>query len=569
MAQLQNPYTGGTATVAVGGTTVTVTGILDDTNCIEGDHFRNPATGYETRIIARVDATHFTIPPWRSTAMTAAGYEIYPDSTLRVSGGRNTATVNQLIQRLIAKGAVWLLPDTFASPTAAGWGADDNQYVYQMGTQQWWRMTGGAWATSGPPSGVPVLVGNNSFSGQQTITNATETGGTTTGALVVTGGIGVGKSVRVGGVFAVQGAATLGSTLGVSGAATFAGVVDVNSTTDANLTGANSGSINTAGGLYVAKTLAVAGGISTGQVVPQFPGVFISARGPGTCIEWAHSNQAGYGSSLGCNQSSGQPWLLFCGSAGTNPNTFRTYGIRGSLIRSDMSGGFIFAALANSAGDNQSESQTASLSNVGQFSPVSLSSIGSTLPVGTTLIASNKGHQFGVNGGTIYTGALANTDPNILFYNISSTNWAGIGTDTSGNVWIRTGTSGTPAAAFAVTPTRTVVIPALGAGTLSTNSSGVISSSSDERLKEVLGDFDRGLAEVRLLRPILYKWNKKSGLADGVTYAGFGAGAVRKVIPEAIGRDDRGYLSLNDRPIIAALVNAVVELDGRLTKLAA
>lgn len=53
--------------------------------------------------------------------------------------------------------------------------------------------------------------------------------------------------------------------------------------------------------------------------------------------------------------------------------------------------------------------------------------------------------------------------------------------------------------------------------------------SSDEKLKEILGGFDRGMAEVRLLRPILYKWNKKSGLADDVTYAGFGAGAVRKV----------------------------------------
>lgn len=154
MPQIQSPYASGTATVAVGGTTVTVTGILDDTNCIEGDHFRNPATGYETRIIARVDATHFTIPPWRSTAMTAAAYEIYPDSTLRVSAGRNTAVVNQLVQRLKDKGIAWVLPAAYATPTAAAWGADEGQQVYQPTTGKWWSMQSGSWVSIASPSGL-------------------------------------------------------------------------------------------------------------------------------------------------------------------------------------------------------------------------------------------------------------------------------------------------------------------------------------------------------------------------------------------------------------------------------
>ena len=35
------------------------------------------------------------------------------------------------------------------------------------------------------------------------------------------------------------------------------------------------------------------------------------------------------------------------------------------------------------------------------------------------------------------------------------------------------------------------------------------------------------------------------------------------MIPEAIGQDDRGYLSLSDRPILAASINAIKELsDG-------
>lgn len=154
MTQVQSPYTGGTATVAAGGTTVTVTGILDDTNCIEGDHFRDPATGYETRILQRTDATHFTIPPYRGAALTGAAYQIYPDSTLRISAGRNTATVNTLITRLKDKGIAWVLPAGYADPTAAGWGADESQQVYQPATGKWWSMQSGTWTIIAAPSGI-------------------------------------------------------------------------------------------------------------------------------------------------------------------------------------------------------------------------------------------------------------------------------------------------------------------------------------------------------------------------------------------------------------------------------
>lgn len=46
-------------------------------------------------------------------------------------------------------------------------------------------------------------------------------------------------------------------------------------------------------------------------------------------------------------------------------------------------------------------------------------------------------------GTTAATGALVSTDPSIILYNSGGNNWAGIGTDPTGNVYIRTGTSGT------------------------------------------------------------------------------------------------------------------------------
>ena len=44
------------------------------------------------------------------------------------------------------------------------------------------------------------------------------------------------------------------------------------------------------------------------------------------------------------------------------------------------------------------------------------------------------------------------------------------------------------------------------------------------------------------------------------TYTGFFAQNVQANIPEAVGQDDRGFLTLSDRPIIGALVNSVKEL---------
>ena len=44
------------------------------------------------------------------------------------------------------------------------------------------------------------------------------------------------------------------------------------------------------------------------------------------------------------------------------------------------------------------------------------------------------------------------------------------------------------------------------------------------------------------------------------TYTGFSAQNVQANIPEAVGQDDRGFLTLSDRPFIRALVNSVKEL---------
>lgn len=108
---------------------------------------------------------------------------------------------------------------------------------------------------------------------------------------------------------------------------------------------------------------------------------------------------------------------------------------------------------------------------------------------------------------------------------------------------------------------------AYGAGTLTTDASGNITAASDERLKDVLSPFERGLAAIQALDPIVYRWKPESGMDLTHDYVGFGAQHVQEVIPEAIGLDQRGYLTLADRPLLAAMVNAIKELSARIIEL--
>ncbi|MFA5165591.1 MAG: tail fiber domain-containing protein [Candidatus Omnitrophota bacterium] len=122
--------------------------------------------------------------------------------------------------------------------------------------------------------------------------------------------------------------------------------------------------------------------------------------------------------------------------------------------------------------------------------------------------------------------------------------------------------------------TKTVQLNAYGAGAVTTDASGNIVVTSDERLKNIQGNFTRGLEDLKGISPILYKWNEKSGYETEHTYAGFSAQNVQKNIPEAVMANEDGYLGLQDRPIIATLINAINEqqkeiddLKARLDKL--
>ena len=93
---------------------------------------------------------------------------------------------------------------------------------------------------------------------------------------------------------------------------------------------------------------------------------------------------------------------------------------------------------------------------------------------------------------------------------------------------------------------------------------GSWSTFSDIRLKNVGANFERGLAEVSELNPIWYNYEKDNELhlEAATKYVGVVAQEVQKVIPEAVEKSDTGYLTINNDPIIWAMVNAIKELKA-------
>ncbi len=132
----------------------------------------------------------------------------------------------------------------------------------------------------------------------------------------------------------------------------------------------------------------------------------------------------------------------------------------------------------------------------------------------------------------------------------------------SGNIGIGTTTPSATLTIVGNPASTTLRLANFGAGTLMTDSLGNVYDNSDERLKNIIGTSTIGLNELEGLTPINYYWNATSGLDMTDENTGFSAQNVEQYIPNAVATDTRGYLTLQDRPIIAALVNAVKEIGS-------
>ena len=113
-----------------------------------------------------------------------------------------------------------------------------------------------------------------------------------------------------------------------------------------------------------------------------------------------------------------------------------------------------------------------------------------------------------------------------------------------------------------------IQFPVYGAGTLNTDASGNIFAASDPSLKNKIGDFTKGLTEIKAIAADPkymgnFHWVENSGMETAGTYTSFFA-YDDFPISEAISKTKIGINSFSDRPVIMALVNAVAALEARL-----
>jgi hypothetical protein len=92
-------------------------------------------------------------------------------------------------------------------------------------------------------------------------------------------------------------------------------------------------------------------------------------------------------------------------------------------------------------------------------------------------------------------------------------------------------------------------------------SGGSWGTYSDGRLKTVNGGFTDGLSQVMKIRPVHYRYKPDNamGIRDTDEHIGVVAQDVQKVIPEAVTENSKGYLLVNNDPIIWTMLNAIKE----------
>jgi len=91
---------------------------------------------------------------------------------------------------------------------------------------------------------------------------------------------------------------------------------------------------------------------------------------------------------------------------------------------------------------------------------------------------------------------------------------------------------------------------------------------SDRRLKNLNGNFNTGLSQVLKIHPVRYRYKADNalGLRDTDEHIGVVAQEIQKVIPEAVTENSKGYLMVNNDPIIWTMLNAIKEQQGLIRK---
>jgi trimeric autotransporter adhesin len=108
-------------------------------------------------------------------------------------------------------------------------------------------------------------------------------------------------------------------------------------------------------------------------------------------------------------------------------------------------------------------------------------------------------------------------------------------------------------------------------GTADKPGGGSWGTYSDRRLKNLDGSFSTGLSQILKMNPVRYRYKEENamGIRDTDEHVGLVAQEVQKVIPEAVSENSKGYLLVNNDPILWAMLNAIKEQQREITSLRA
>jgi len=145
----------------------------------------------------------------------------------------------------------------------------------------------------------------------------------------------------------------------------------------------------------------------------------------------------------------------------------------------------------------------------------------------------------------------AGSDRRIAMFSGSSTieTVAGTVIDTSGSMGIRVNESTLPLS-YALDVSGSI------------RASGTVLQSSDERLKENIYPIDNAIDRVNAVEGVYFNWKDKEEKRVGVL-----AQQVQKVLPEVVSEDKNGYLNVDYGGIVPLLLEAIKELESRITYL--
>lgn len=106
-------------------------------------------------------------------------------------------------------------------------------------------------------------------------------------------------------------------------------------------------------------------------------------------------------------------------------------------------------------------------------------------------------------------------------------------------------------------------------GTASKSGGGTWAVFSDERLKNIKGNFTTGLKAVMQLQPLRYEYKEDNalGIKSAGEHIGFTAQSLAKVIPEAVTKSKTGYLMVESDPILWTMLNAIKEQQKQIEQL--